>query len=132
MAASIVGCAPGPTVCVTWAMAAQGAATNANARRVRITATPSAPRPDDAVCRPCTTCRRCRRPMADAAHTASPEDEEITALVDAAMRAHLEGGETELEAFCSRLGRHRDVVLRRLAALRRVGLLGDAAAGSPT
>ena len=56
----------------------------------------------------------------------SPDDEEITSLVDAAMQAHLAGGESGLEQFCQRLDRHGDTVRKRLSALRRVGLLGDA------
>ncbi|MFY9343645.1 MAG: serine/threonine-protein kinase [Planctomycetota bacterium] len=63
----------------------------------------------------------------DVADTVSPDDEEITNLVDAAMQAHLEGGDSGLEQFCQRLDRHRDAVLRRLSALCRVGLFGDAA-----
>ena len=57
---------------------------------------------------------------------ANADDEEIIRLVDAAMQAHLEGGEAGLERFCGSLTRHREVVQKRLSALRRVGLLGDA------
>src|SRR5262245_17289730 len=71
-------------------------------------------------------------PDHDGAHAASPDDEEITSLVDAAMQAHLEGGDTGLEEFCRGLDRHREVVLKRLSALRRVGLLGDAPTEAPS
>ncbi|MBL8754150.1 MAG: serine/threonine protein kinase [Planctomycetes bacterium] len=61
--------------------------------------------------------------------TQGPDATEITDLVDRAMQAHFEGGDSAMAAFCDGLGRHRDVVLHRLSALRRLGLLGDVADG---
>ena len=66
------------------------------------------------------------------ADDASARDEaEITDLVEAAMQAHLAGGEPQLAAFCAGLTRHREIVQKRLSALRRLGLLGDAPPPEP-
>ncbi len=65
--------------------------------------------------------------------TAGPEEAEITDLVDRAMQAHFEGGDSAMAVFCDGLERHREVVVKRLSALRRIGLFGDAppAAAAP-
>ena len=54
------------------------------------------------------------------------DEAEITDLVEAAMQAHFAGGEPQLASFCAGLVRHREAVQKRLSALRRLGLLGDA------
>ncbi|MFN7590360.1 MAG: serine/threonine-protein kinase [Planctomycetota bacterium] len=59
------------------------------------------------------------------------DEAEITDLVEAAMPAHFAGGEPQLAAFCAGLTRHREVVQKRLSALRRLGLLGDAPPPEP-
>lgn len=64
--------------------------------------------------------------MADApAPPADDSSSRVTELVQQAMQAHLELGESGLQEFCAKLTEHREPVLQRLAKLRRIGLLGS-------